>query len=54
MAGATVPAKSPQKAPCPVLRFQNMPSAKVAKSGAFTKANTSCSNSMMLLKAPAT
>jgi hypothetical protein len=28
--------------------------AKVAKSGAFTKAKTSCRKSMMLLNAPAT
>jgi len=32
-----------------VVRFQNIPSRKVANSGAFTKANTSCSMSMMLL-----
>ena len=54
MAAPTVPATSPQKAPCPVERFQNMPSAKVANSGAFTNANTSCSTSMMLLNAAAT
>jgi len=37
-------------APCPVVRFQNMPSRNVAKSGAFTTEKTSCSASMMLLK----
>ena len=41
-------------APWPVVRFQNMPSTKVANSGAFTNAKTSCSRSMMLLNAPAT
>jgi hypothetical protein len=43
--------KRPQNAPWPVARFQNMPSRNVAKSGAFTNANTSCSTSMMLLYA---
>jgi len=42
------------KAPCPVARFQNMPSMKVANSGALTNANTSCSKSMMLLNCRAT
>jgi hypothetical protein len=32
-----------------VARFQNIPSRNVANSGAFTKANTSCRMSMMLL-----
>ena len=32
-----------------MVRFQNMPSRKVANSGALTKLNTSCSRSMMLL-----
>ena len=36
------------------VRRQNMPSRKVAKSGAFTNANTNCSMSMMLLKRVAT
>ena len=48
-AAATVPSSRPQKAPCPVVRFQNMPSMNVAKSGAFTNAETNCSRSMMLL-----
>ena len=48
-AAAAVPASSPKKAPCPVARRQNMPSRKVANSGAFTNANTSWSMSMMLL-----
>ena len=51
---ASVPATRPTNAPWPVVRRQNMPSAKVAKSGALTKAKTSCSRSMMLLNAPAT
>lgn len=38
------------KAPWPVVRFENMPSRNVANSGAFTKANTNCRKSMMLLK----
>ena len=46
---APVPASSPQKAPCPVDRFQNMPSRNVANRGAFTNENTSCSTSMMSL-----
>ncbi len=48
-AAATVPLNRPQKAPCPVVRFQNMPSRNVANSGALTKLNTSCSRSLMLL-----
>ena len=40
----------PAKAPWPVVRFQNMPSRKVAKSGALTMEKTSWSASMMLLK----
>ena len=54
MAAASVPASSPVKAPCPVVRFQNIPSRKVAKSGAFTNANTSCSTSITLLNDAAT
>ncbi len=41
----------PTNAPCPVARFQNMPSRNVANKGALTNPNTSCSRSMMLLKA---
>ena len=41
-------------APCPVVRFQNIPNAKVAKSGALTNANTSWSKSIMLLNDAAT
>ncbi len=48
-AAAAVPANKPKKAPCPVVRRQNIPSRNVANSGAFTKANTSCKTSMMLL-----
>jgi hypothetical protein len=48
-AAATVPLKSPQNAPWPLVRFQNMPSRKVAKSGPLTKLNTSCNMSLMLL-----
>jgi hypothetical protein len=36
------------------VRFQNIPSANVANSGALTNANTSWSRSMMLLNEPAT
>ena len=45
-----VPATSPVNAPWPVVRFQNIPSKKVANSGALTNAKTSCSASIMLLK----
>ncbi len=48
-AAAPVPDNRPTKAPWPVVRFQNMPNKKVANSGAFTKENTNCSTSMMLL-----
>ena len=41
-------------APCPVVRFQNMPRKNVANSGALTNANTSCSKSMILLNDAAT
>ena len=44
-----MPSSRPRKAPVPVVRFQNMPSRNVAKSGAFTKANTSWMMSMALL-----
>ena len=54
IAAARVPDSSPVKAPCPVVRFQNIPSRKVANSGAFTNANTSWSMSMMLLNLVAT
>jgi hypothetical protein len=37
-----------------LIRLENMPSAKVAKSGALTKVKASCSSSSMLLKAAAT
>jgi len=37
-----------------VARGQNIPSANVANSGAFTNANTSCRKSMMLLNEAAT
>jgi hypothetical protein len=37
-----------------VVRRQNIPKAKVANSGALTKAKTSCSTSMMLLNERAT
>src|SRR2546423_1076651 len=50
LAPATSPVNSPQNAPFAVERFQNMPSKKVANSGAFTNAKTSCKKSMMLLK----
>jgi hypothetical protein len=49
-----VPLRSPKKAAWPVVRFQNMPSRKVAKSGALTKEKTSWSMSMRLLKRLAT
>ena len=45
-----VPVIRPVNAAWPVVRFQNMPSRNVAKSGAFTKLKTSWSVSMMLLK----
>jgi hypothetical protein len=48
---ATVPDIKPKNAPCPVARFQNIPSKNVAKSGAFTNAKTNCNTSMMLLNA---
>src|SRR5436190_3335256 len=53
-AAASVPATSPVNAACPVVRFQNIPNANVANSGAFTNANTSCRKSMMLLNDAAT
>ena len=40
-AAAKVPASNPQKAPWPVVLFQNMPNKKVANSGPFTKLKTS-------------
>src|SRR5271157_5851395 len=42
------PTSRPAKAPCPVVRFQNIPSRNVANNGAFTNPNTSCKKSMML------
>src|SRR5271155_5006216 len=48
-AAAPVPASRPVNAPCPVVRFQNIPSKNVANKGAFTNENTSCNKSMMLL-----
>ena len=50
IAAAAVPDSNPPKAACPVVRFQNMPSRKVANNGALTKAKTNCRKSMMLLK----
>ena len=44
-----MPPNKPRNAPVPVVRFQNMPSSKVAKIGAFTKPNTSWMMSMQLL-----
>ena len=44
-----VPSSRPMKAPVPVVRVQNIPSRNVAKSGAFTKANTSWMMSIALL-----
>ena len=46
---APVPLTSPENAPCPVVRFQNIPSRNVPNKGAFTNPNTNCSKSMMLL-----
>ena len=45
-AEVAVPPSRPKKAPWAVVRFQNMPSRKVAKSGAFTKPKTSWTMSM--------
>ena len=42
-----IPAKSPQKAPLPLMRFENMPKRIVANSGAFTIENKACMYSMM-------
>jgi hypothetical protein len=47
--GAERAGQEAENAPWPVVRRQNMPSRKVANSGAFTKPNTSWSMSMMLL-----
>ena len=44
-----MPPNNPRNAPVPVQRFQNMPSRKVANSGAFTKPNTNWMMSIALL-----
>src|SRR3989440_8908142 len=54
VAAASVPATRPANAPCPAVRFQNIPRANVANSGAVTNADTRCRESTVLLNDAAT